>query len=232
MKALRTITIVTAVVMSIPIIVASTTTVEPGRILERAVAHADDDDDEESSGLKVFVNLYHNARGSAELCVYYLFQDLGCKAINLSDYSSPVKWGPWTFSPGIVKVGKTFTVCVTNMNTEIERCKAGINGPAKEPEYIYLTMPGHSSSNAGLPRQQQERGINWGQLCRNPIVDLLITEPCYILTTPDGYALTSEGEHVIRCLAAGSLLLLYDPSANTLAAARALGPAVGCGHGG
>jgi hypothetical protein len=64
-------------------------------------------------------------------------------------------------------------------------------------------------------------------MCRNPIVDLLISEPCYTLITPDGYALTAEGERVIRCLAAGTILLLYDPTGTTLAVARQLGPAVG-----
>ena len=92
---------------------------------------------------------------------------------------------------------------------------------------ISLTNPYSSSS----PIQQQQRSINWGQLCRNPIVDLLITEPCHTLTTRDGYTLTSEGERVIRCLAAGGVLLLYDPSGNTLGAAQVLGPAVGCGGG-
>jgi hypothetical protein len=71
--------------------------------------------------------------------------------------------------------------------------------------------------------------INWGVMCRNPIVDPFITEPCYTLTTPDGYTLTAEGKRVVRCLGAGIILLVYDPTGKTLAAARAIGPAVGCG---
>jgi hypothetical protein len=161
--------------------------------------------------------------------------------MNLSEYASPIQWGPWTFSSGAVNVGSGFTACVTNLRTQKRECTNATNGSAKKPEYVYLAMPGQrysnsnndgvlltnpfSSSLSSLPRQQQERSINWGQLCRNPIVDLLITEPCYTLTTRDGYTLTSEGERVIRCLAAGGVLLLYDPSGNTLTAARALGPA-------
>lgn len=51
--------------------------------------------------------------GSAQLCVSSTYEDLGCKTINLSQYpSSPVRFGPWTFSPEIVEVGETFKVCV------------------------------------------------------------------------------------------------------------------------
>ena len=71
-----------------------------------------------TAGLKVFVDLYHNRRGSAQLCVYSTYQNLGCNTINLSQYpSSPVRSGPWTFSPEMVEVDETFRVCVTNLNT-------------------------------------------------------------------------------------------------------------------
>ena len=89
------------------------------------------------------------------------------------------------------------------------------------PQKTYPQPDSRSNSNSGIR-------INWGQVCRNPIFDLLITEPCYTLTTPDGYTLTAEGERVVRCLAAGTILLLYDPTGTRLAAARQLGPAVGC----
>jgi hypothetical protein len=76
---------------------------------------------------------------------------------------------------------------------------------------------------------QKTMGINWGEICRNPIVDAVIVEPCSTLTTNGGYTLTFEGERVVKCIAGGAALLIYDPSGQTLAAAQALGPAVGCG---
>jgi hypothetical protein len=76
---------------------------------------------------------------------------------------------------------------------------------------------------------KQTKGINWGEICRNPIVDAVIVEPCSTLTTNGGYTLTFEGERVVKCIAGGAALLIYDPSGQTLAAAQALGPAVGCG---
>jgi hypothetical protein len=88
------------------------------------------------------------------------------------------------------------------------------------PQKTY-PQPDSRSGNSGIR-------INWGEMCRNQIVDYFITEPCYTLTTPDGYTLTAEGVRVVKCLAAGTILLLYDPTGRTLAAARALGPAVGC----
>ena len=49
---------------------------------------------EGTAGLKVFVDLYHNRRGSAQLCVSSTNQNLGCNTINLSQYpSSPVRLG-------------------------------------------------------------------------------------------------------------------------------------------
>jgi len=92
--------------------------------------------------------------------------------------------------------------------------------PQPSPQKTY-PQPDSRSGNSGIR-------INWGQMCRNPIVDPFITEPCNTLTTPDGYTLTSEGKRVVRCLGAGIILLVYDPTGKTLAAAPALGPAVGC----
>jgi hypothetical protein len=191
---------------------------------EEARASQEEQQQEGTAGLKVYVDLYHNRRGSAQLCVSSTYEDLGCKTINLSQYPSPVRSGPWTFSPEMVEVGETFRVCVTNLNTgEQSRCISGTNGPEKEPEYVSLTVPGQSS---GVPKQGV---INWGEVCRHQLIDPFIREPCHTLTTRDGYTLTPEGIRVIRCIAAGLVLLIYDPSGKTLAAARALGPAVNCG---
>jgi len=56
--------------------------------------------------------------------------------------------------------------------------------------------------------QQQGKGVNWLEICRNPLVDALITEPCETLTTPDGYSLTPLGERVLKCITGGTLSVL------------------------
>ena len=68
----------------------------------------------------------------------------------------------------------------------------------------------------------QGGGINWGDICRNPFVDKLITESCSSLTTNDGYQLTAEGKHVFACLAGGKSLLRADPTGTALNHAQSL----------
>jgi hypothetical protein len=75
------------------------------------------------------------------------------------------------------------------------------------------------------PQPLQNR-INWLEICMNPLVDYVITEPCSTLTTSDGYTLTPEGERVLRCLAGGALVGLLAPE--LLTQIRQLGPAVNC----
>lgn len=53
----------------------------------------------------------------------------------------------------------------------------------------------------------QRSSINWYELCTNPVVDILISEPCSTLTTNGGYTLTPEGERVLACLGGGALAL-------------------------
>jgi len=43
-------------------------------------------------------------------------------------------------------------------------------------------------------------GINWLAICRIPVVDGLLGEPCETLTTADGYTLTAEGKRVVGCI--------------------------------
>jgi hypothetical protein len=76
------------------------------------------------------------------------------------------------------------------------------------------------------PQPQQNR-INWLELCLNPLVDYVITEDCHTLTTPDGHTLTSEGQRVLKCLAAGALVGILAPE--VLGQIRQQGPAVNCG---
>jgi hypothetical protein len=44
-----------------------------------------------------------------------------------------------------------------------------------------------NNSNLYPPISSQQNRINWLELCTNPLVDHVISEPCYTLTTPDGY---------------------------------------------
>ena len=167
----------------------------------------------------MFVDLYHNRRGSAQLCIYSTYEDLGCKTINLSQYPSPVRSGPYTFSPEMVEVGERFTACVTNLNAGLKRCITRINGPEKEPEYVTLTLPGQSSGGGitGIPSRQnqvpnQRNGIiNWENLCEQAksIYEHFIKEDCDDLA--HGTQLTPEGIRVILCFGAGAYLLLIDP---------------------
>jgi hypothetical protein len=106
-----------------------------------------------------------------------------------------------------------------NCGEQFAQQTSGSNMTSGNTTYPPYNYDGTSSS-------PQSR-INWGQICMNPLVDYIITEPCYTLTTPDGYTLTSEGERVLRYLAAGVLIGVLDPQ--LLVELRELGPAVNCG---
>lgn len=170
------------------------------------------------SGLKVYVNLYHGTSGSAKACIYSSIENLGCRSVNLSQYRSPVKWGPWQFGPGGVAVGESFTVCITNLANGQQKCKEGFNSPAKQPEYLSIVVPGQTTGVSSA----NSKGINYLKLCK--AFDLFIAEPCNTLTSADGYQLTKEGNRVAACFAGGAI---------AIAAGRldllALGPALNCG---
>jgi hypothetical protein len=81
-----------------------------------------------------------------------------------------------------------------------------------------------STSPPSISTNTQSR-INWGEVCRNPLVDPLIGEACETLTSPDGYALTLDGHRVLKCIGGGVLAtLLGRPDL------LSLGPSVGCGN--
>lgn len=85
-------------------------------------------------------------------------------------------------------------------------------------------LPGVYTLNVNVAQQNR---INWGAICRNPIVDSFISEPCETLTSPDGFTLTPQGGQVLRCVGVGAVATLLAPE--ILASVRSLGPAVGCG---
>jgi hypothetical protein len=64
--------------------------------------------------------------------------------------------------------------------------------------------------------QTTSRPFNWLQFCRSPAVDIVVSEPCETLTTPDGYTLTQEGQRVMGCFLGAGLLLAADPTGKTL----------------
>ena len=204
MKTVRMMTILVAVVS---ILMTTYTTIKPKAMLE-----AQADEDGGTSELKVFVNLYHNGRDFAELCVYSYKEDLGCDRINLSGYASPIQWGPRNFSSGIVEVGESYIACVTNLNTGVERCNGGLNDLADEPEHISLTFPGSqgsSNSNNNETQQPSQRSINWIQICNYYDKYHYIIEPCGTFVTPDGRGVTIEGLSVLSCFASTALITLY-----------------------
>ena len=55
-----------------------------------------------------------------------------------------------------------------------------------------------------FPVFAQQQGVNWLEICKNPLVDAFITEPCENLTSPDGYTLTPLGERVLGCISGGT----------------------------
>jgi hypothetical protein len=75
--------------------------------------------------------------------------------------------------------------------------------------------------------QTTQPGTNWGQLCRNPVVDRVIVEPCETLTTPDGYGLTPEGQRVMGCILGAGVLLLADPTGHAFVEAQSLASTAG-----
>jgi hypothetical protein len=78
-----------------------------------------------------------------------------------------------------------------------------------------------------LYAQTKQPGINWLQLCRNPVVDTVIVEPCETLTTSGGYELTSEGQRVVGCILSAGVLLVADPTGVAFAKAQTLASTVG-----
>jgi hypothetical protein len=87
---------------------------------------------------------------------------------------------------------------------EIERLKEGNDGMPDTQQ-----RQQQPSGSISLPVQPQQNRINWGAICRNPIVDSFISEPCETLTSPDGFTLNSRGQRVLVCLGVGGLLPIW-----------------------
>ena len=68
--------------------------------------------------------------------------------------------------------------------------------------------PSAVSSAPQSSSPQQPGDINWYKLCTNPVVDILISEPCASLTTSGGYGLTPAGQHALACIGGGTLAAL------------------------
>lgn len=109
---------------------------------------------------------------------------------------------------------------------EIERLKEGNDGLPDTQQQQRQQQP---RGSIPLPVQPQQNLINQGAICRNPIVDSFISEPCETLTSPDGFTLTSRGQRVLVCLGVGGIAAYLDRE--ILASIKSLGPAVGCGTG-
>ena len=109
---------------------------------------------------------------------------------------------------------------------EIERLKEGNDGLPDTQQQQRQQQP---RGSIPLPVQPQQNLINQGAICRNPIVDSFISEPCETLTSPDGFTLTSRGQRVLVCLGVGGIAAYLDRE--ILTSIKSLGPAVGCGTG-
>ena len=70
--------------------------------------------------------------------------------------------------------------------------------------------------------------INWLEICNNPVVDAIVTEPCEDLTSSDGYELTQEGQKVLVCFAGGTVAVLFPKAVPIL---LMQGNLVGCQNG-
>src|SRR6476620_4036259 len=72
--------------------------------------------------------------------------------------------------------------------------------------FIYILSPIFAQQQ----QQQQQQGakINWFDICKHPLVDTMITEPCDTLTSPDGHTLTPKGEHILGCIGGDTLAVL------------------------
>ncbi|VFJ12614.1 hypothetical protein [Candidatus Nitrosocosmicus franklandus] len=81
-------------------------------------------------------------------------------------------------------------------------------------------------STVSLNVNAQNRGVNWYEICKNPIVDMAIAEPCGTLTTNGGHTLTPEGERVLACIGGGAAAILAGHPE-----LLALKNQVGCGTG-
>jgi hypothetical protein len=60
---------------------------------------------------------------------------------------------------------------------------------------------------------QTNQGINWLEICKSPMVDAVVVEPCETLTTSGGYGLTAQGERVVGCILGAGVLLYAYPTA-------------------
>ena len=98
----------------------------------------------------------------------------------------------------------------------------------ESPNRDYSRNNNHLDQSGDLfdPSQQ---GINWEDICRNPVVDAIVSEPCSSLTTSSGYQLTAQGKRVVACIAGGGVLMLADPTGQALAYAQSLKSTFGCG---
>jgi hypothetical protein len=70
--------------------------------------------------------------------------------------------------------------------------------------FIYILSPIFAQQQ----QQQQGAKINWFDICKHPLVDTMITEPCDTLTSPDGHTLTPKGEHILGCIGGDTLAVL------------------------
>lgn len=139
------------------------------------------------------------------------------------------------FAPGDVSLGEPISACVY-INNELNACGQTANSEEKKPELVDIYLQG---SGAGPNESPPDRdgsgpaaaadigryyeGFDWQGVCMNPLVRNYISQPCEVLVTSDGNALTSQGKQAmenILCPQGPSILstieLFYEPIPSNL----------------
>ena len=138
--------------------------------------------------------------------------------------------GIWSFTDWKVNNGDKIKACALNTATSHQSCGYGSADKSRTdtiyiPVSVSTQIPKSIPSNGG--QSQVRSGINWLQLCKNPVVDHFVTEPCETLTSPDGYILTQEGKRVVACFLGAGVLLAYDKTGTALEAAQEIARTTG-----
>lgn len=68
---------------------------------------------------------------------------------------------------------------------------------------------------------------NWLEVCKSPIIDSVVEQPCETLATPDGYHLSAEGIRVFACILGAHKLMEYDPTGSKTAEVREIANGTG-----
>lgn len=156
-----------------------------------------------SNGLRIIVtvNSPYNA-GKVKIQVTGPLGDYMYRVYNLPGQDSVST--KFLFYPGLIPPGSKFKACATRISTQQTQCVTGVNGPEKEPEFLYITVPGGRTPSGGTGSGE----INWENLCVQYHSLIGVTEQrCHVLA--QGTTITSAGTGFLIC----SLVTKVGPAA-------------------